>query len=142
MRTLSIMVCGGDPRSLQRIAQKLADEGVKVQTTTQLVECLQATHQDWDFLLVDLDGLNSFLRSLLSSLSRRFPNLPIVGISSHSATITTNTGLDEDLGLDHCLFEIPRPEDLIVRFPQVAAKYLCDTGALSSRDSQFVFSQG
>ena len=142
MRTLSIMVCGGDPRALQKISQTLADEGVKVQTTTQLVECLQAPQQDWDFLLVDLDGLNSFLRSLLSSLSRRFPNLPIVGISSHSATTPTTTGLDEDLGLDHCLFEIPRPEDLIVRFPQVAAKYLCDTGALSSRDSQFVFSQG
>ena len=142
MRTLSIMVCGGDPRVLQGIAQRLADEGVKVQTTTQLVECLQAPQQDWDFLLVDLDGLNSFLRSLLSSLSRRFPNLPIVGISSHSAAATTYAGLDEDLGLDHCLFEIPRPEDLIVRFPQVAAKYLCDTGALSSRDSQFVFSQG
>lgn len=140
MRTLSIMVCGGDPRSLQRIAQRLADEGVKVQTTTQLVECLQATHQDWDFLLVDLDGLNSFLRSLLSSLSRRFPGLPIVGISSRAAT--THIGLDDDLGLDHCLSEIPRPEDLIVRFPQVAAKYLCDTGALSSRDSQFIFSQG
>lgn len=137
MRTLSIMVCGGDPRALQRIAQRLADEGVKVQTTTQLVECLQATQHDWDFLLVDLDGLNSFLRSLLSSLSRRFPNLPIVGISSRS----TPTGLDDDLGLEHCLFEIPRPEDLIVSFPQVAAKYLCDTGALSSRDSQFVFSQ-
>ena len=142
MRTLSIMVCGGDLRALQRISQRLADEGVKVQTTTQLVECLQAPQQDWDFLLVDLDGLNSFLRSLLSSLSRRFPNLPIVGISSHSATATTSTGLDEDLGLDNCLFEIPRPEDLIVRFPQVAAKYLCDTGALSSRDSQFIFSQG
>src|SRR5262245_47245311 len=137
MRTLSIMVCGGDPLAVQKIAQRLTDEGVKVQTTTQLVECLQAPQHDWDFLLIDLDGLNSFLRSLLSSLCRRFPNLPIVGISTRAATNNTSPGLDEEMGLDHCLSEIPRPEDLIVRFPQVAAKYLCDTGALNGRETKF-----
>jgi hypothetical protein len=134
------MVCGGDALALQKIAQRLTDEGVKVQTTTQLVECLQASQHDWDFLLIDLDGLNSFLRSLLSSLCRRFPNLPIIGISTKPVSPMNVTGVDDELGLDHCLSEIPRPEDLIVRFPQVAAKYLCDTGALTTLDSKLIFS--
>ena len=99
-------------------------------TSTQPVDSLVSNEQDWDCLLVDLDGLNSFLRSLLPSMSNYFPNLPMVGISTKSSPAET---LDQGRGLklDACLNRLPRPEDLIVSFPQVAAKYLCDTSPLA-----------
>jgi hypothetical protein len=30
------------------------------------------------------------------------------------------------------MFALPKPEDLIVRLPRLAAKYLCDTGTLGN----------
>ena len=78
---------------------------------------------------MDLDGLNSFLRSLLPGLCRSFPNLPIIGISTRS-TAGDLLGLNSDLELDACLDKLPRPEDLIVSTPDVAAKYLYDTQPL------------
>lgn len=127
---LSVLICGGDGPALERIAQKLAAEGVQVETTTRVIDYLCFSHRKWDFLLVDLDGLTSFLRSLLPAVCRQFPNLPIIGISSRSATDINFLDLGYGLQLDDCLFDIPRPEDLIVRVPQIAANYLCDTGVL------------
>jgi hypothetical protein len=130
MKQLRILLCGGDIPALKKKAKMLADEGVKVETSTQLIDNLCFSHQEWDFLLVDLDGLSSFLRSLLPAVSRNFPNLPMIGLSTKSGGDISSLQLGYGLELDDCFFEILQPEDLIVRFPQVAAKYLCDTGSL------------
>lgn len=122
MTPLKILICGGDVPTLQRMAQKLADEGVKVATSTSVIDSLCFSGQEWDFLLIDLDGLTSFLRSLLPAISRKFPALSIIGLSSRAQIDLP--GLGYGLELDDFLSEIPRPEELIVRFPHVAAKYL------------------
>lgn len=136
MKPLSILICGGDDPALQRIAHMLTDEGVRVTTSTQVIDSLCFSRQEWDLLLIDLDGLSSFLRSLLPAVSRKFPNLPIVGLSTKPATDLREIGLGYGLALDDYLLDVPRPEDLIVRFPQLAAKYLCDTGALIAPGTQ------
>jgi hypothetical protein len=130
MKHLSILLCGGDVPALKKKAKMLADEGVKVETSTQLIDNLCFSHQEWDFLLIDLDGLSSFLRSLLPAVSRNFPNLPMIGLSTKSGGDISSLQLGYGLELDDYFFEVLHPEDLIVRFPQVAAKYLCDTGSL------------
>lgn len=129
MISLNILICGGDYLALQRIARTLAGDGIRLATSSRLIDDLCFSNLEWDFLLVDLDGLSSFLRSLLPAVSRNFPNLPIIGISSR--TDTDPLSLAYGLDLDDCLFGVPHPEELIVRFPQVAAKYLSDTGPLS-----------
>lgn len=131
MKPLTVLICGGDAPALQRIAKILSDEGVTVETSTQLVDNLCFSQKNWDFLLIDLDGLTSFLRSLLPAVCRKFPNLPVIGISARSAADISSTALGYGLRLDEYLFEVPRPEDLIVRFPHIAAKYLCDTASLA-----------
>ena len=136
MKPLSILLCGGDSPALKKKARMLADEGITVETSTELIGNLCFSQQEWDFLLIDLDGLSSFLRSLLPAVSRNFPNLPMVGLSTNADGEINLTELGYGLELDDCLFESPRPEDLIVRFPEVAAKYLCDTGSLRRPDTQ------
>lgn len=136
MKPLRILICGGDVRSLQRAAQILTDEGVKVETSTSLIDNLCFSGQEWDFLLIDLDGLTSFLRSLLPTICRRFPNLPIVGISTQPAYDVTPTSLGYGVELDDYIFGSIQLEDLIVRFPHVASKYVCDTGALGALGTQ------
>ena len=140
MKSLSILVCGGDAPALRRIAQVLADEGVRVTTSTCIIDDLCFSGQEWDFLLVDLDGLTSFLRSLLPEICRKFPNLSIIGVSTKSGADIDSMALGYGLELDDYLFEIPRPEELIARFPHVAAKFLCDTGPLSAPGSQLPYS--
>ena len=130
MKPLSILLCGGDVPALQKKAKMLADEGVQVETSTQLIDNLCFSHHEWDFLLVDLDGLSSFLRSLLPAVSRNFPLLPMIGLSTKAAEEISLMQFGYGLELDDYFFEALRPEDLIVRFPQVASKYLCDTGSL------------
>ena len=136
MKPLSILLCGGDVPALKQKAKMLVDEGITVQTSTQLIDNLCFSEQDWDFLLIDLDGLSSFLRSLLPAVSRNFPNLPMIGLSTRTTSVFDSARVGYGLELDDYWFEPPRPEDLIVRFPQVAAKYLCDTGSLGPPGTQ------
>jgi len=134
MKSLRVLVCGGDGSTLREVAQRLSDEGVKVETSTRVIDLLCLPNKEWDLLLVDLDGLTSFLRGLLPAVRLQFPNLHMVGISTRS-TSDVNF-LDYDLDLDGYLFTLPRPEDLIVRLPRVAANYLCDTNALRAFGSR------
>jgi hypothetical protein len=131
MKALNILICGGDTFSLKRTAQILADDGVVVETSTGVITDLCFSGQEWDMLLIDLDGLTSFLRSLIPEICRRFPELPVVGISTKTTAGASATASGYGFDLDDYLFGIPHPEDLIVRFPRIAAKYLCDTGPLA-----------
>jgi hypothetical protein len=69
--------------------------------------------------------MSSLLRGLLPAVRRKFPHLSILGIVNGSPL---DIGyLSYDLELDGYMFSPPRPEDLIVRIPQLAANYQCDT---------------
>jgi DNA-binding NtrC family response regulator len=119
MRTLNILVCSSDRSAEQRMARRLTGEGTKVQTSNQLMGSVYSSQHNWDFVLIDLDGLDSFLRTVLPIIHRRHPDLPLIGIWTKSSTGINGLGLDYGLELDAYLSEIPRPEDLIVNFPQV-----------------------
>jgi hypothetical protein len=127
MKSLRVLVCGGNSQALQKTAQRLSDEGVKAETSTQITDHLCRPDQEWDLLLVDLDGMTSFLRGLLPAIRRNFPNLSILGIVNGS--LLDIGYLSYDLELDGYMFSPPRAEDLIVRLPHLAANYLCDTNA-------------
>lgn len=129
MKKLRVLVCGGDSLTLQRAARKLSDEGVKVETSIRIIDHLCRPNQEWDLLLVDLSALTSFLRGLLPAVRLQFPNLSILGISDGAVS---DIGFLVDLELDGYMFTLPRPEDLIVRVPRLAADYLCDTGTLTT----------
>jgi hypothetical protein len=127
MESLRVLVCGGNSQALQKVAQQLSDEGVKAETSTQITDHLCYPDQEWDLLLVDLDGMTSFLRGLLPAVRRKFPDLSILGIVNGSPLDISY--FSYDLELDGYMFSPPRPEDLIVRLPHLAANYLCDTNA-------------
>ncbi len=122
MIRLRILICGRDNLVLKAIAQTLSEEGVKVQTTTSVIDCLYRSSLEWDFLLVDVDRLSENLCGLLPAVHRQFPGLQIVGISTQPSTDIDF--LAGRLELDDYLFKFPRPEDLIACFPGVAANYL------------------
>jgi len=84
-----------------------------VETSVRIIDQLCRPDLEWDLLLVDLNGL---------------PNLSILGISDGAVS---DIGFLVDLELDGYMFTLPRPEDLIVRVPRLAANYLCDTGTLT-----------
>lgn len=128
MKPFRVLVCGGDKLTLQKVAQRLSDEGVKVETSTRIIDQLCQPNQKYDLLLVDLGALTSYLRGMLPAIRLQFPQLSILGISEGSAP---DIGFLSDLELDGYMLSLPRPEDLIVRVPHLAANYLCDTGALS-----------
>jgi len=128
MKPLRVLVCGGDNLALQKVAYKLSDEGVQVETSTRIIDELCRPNQEWDLLLVDLDALTSFLRGLLPAIRLQFPNLSILGISDGSIS---DVSFLADLELDGYVLTLPKPEDLIVRVPHLAANYLCDTKTLS-----------
>jgi hypothetical protein len=128
MRKLRVLVCGGDSLVLQRAERKLSDEGVRVETSVRIIDQLCRPDLEWDLLLVDLNGLTSFLRGLLPAVRLQFPNLSILGISDGAVS---DIGFLVDLELDGYMFTLPKPEDLIVRVPRLAANYLCDTGTLT-----------
>lgn len=134
MKSLRVLVCGGDNLVLQQVAQQLSDEGITVQTSTRIIDQLCRSNQEWDLLLVDLDALTSFLRGLLPAIRVQFPRLSILGISDGSATDISF--LAYDLELDGYMLSLPRPEDLIVRLPHLAAKYLCDANTLGAFGSR------
>jgi len=125
-RTLNILICSSNEVTMRQIARCLSDEAVYVRTTNRLVDRLCFSQQTWDFLLIDLDGLNSFLRSLLPTVSRKFPDLRRVGISTCGVTDTDTLAQGYNLELDAYLTEFPRPEHLIVLFPEIMAQYCCD----------------
>lgn len=129
MRPLNVLICGGNDLSLHQMAHVLRDDGVKVEISNYPMNQLFSNQTAWDFLLVDLDGLDSVLRNLLPNVIRTYPNLAVVGVSTKtSANDVLNT--TRGLRLDACLNRIPRAEDLIVCSPRVAAEYLCDTQPL------------
>ena len=134
MKQLRVLVCGGDSVALNQVAQRLCDEGVKVEVSTRVVDQLCRPNSKWDLLLVDLDGLTSFLRGLLPAIRLQFPELSMVGISKSSAPDISY--LAYDLEMDGYLLTLPKPEDLIVRLPRLAAKYLCDTSTLNAFGTQ------
>jgi hypothetical protein len=123
MRPLSILICSSDAQAEQQMAKTLTEEGVNVQASNQLIGGLNGVQPDWDFILVDLDGLDTFLRSVLPVIRRRLPTLPAIGVWTKSANDVNRPIPGFSLELDAYLSEIPRPEDLIVSFPHVAAKY-------------------
>jgi hypothetical protein len=99
-----------------------------VETSVRIIDQLCRPDLEWDLLLVDLNGLTSFLRGLLPAVRLQFPNLSILGISDGAVS---DIGFLVDLELDGYMFTLPKPEDLIVRVPRLAANYLCDTGTLT-----------
>lgn len=125
MEALSVLICGADEMAMQRIAQALSDDGVRVKAHHP-VDLLVSSPQSWDFLLIDLDGLTGFVSSLLPKVCRRFRNLPVIGISTKPGYTPPGNGVK----LDACFNKVPRLEDLITLTPQMTAKYLCDTGTL------------
>jgi hypothetical protein len=115
---------------MQRIASLLSEEGIKVQASNRLVDHLCFSRQEWDLMLIDLDGLNGFLRSLLPAFFRKFPKMPRIGISTESSRDKYILGQSCGLELDAYYIDVPRPEALIVRFPDLAAKYLVEADNL------------
>ncbi|MCB0168883.1 MAG: hypothetical protein KDI79_31940 [Anaerolineae bacterium] len=127
MRSLTIFLCGSNSTLLKNIARTLAIEGVTVQTSTDLVDCLRLSDERIDFLLIELDGLYGHLLGLLPTLRRNAPNLPIIGLFTRDEVDPLVAGLAYSLELDDYWFETPRPDELIMRFPQIANKYLYET---------------
>lgn len=130
MESLRVLVCGGDSRTLDKLAQRLSEEGVKAETSTQVTDRLCRTDQEWDLLLIDLDAMTSLLRGLLPAVRCQFPHLSMLGMVNGSPL---DIGyLSYDLELDGYMFGPPRPEDLIVRLPRLAANYLCDANTFNA----------
>ena len=134
MYPLNVLICSSDTLVEQRMSRTFATGGVKVETSSHLVNGLYVTQQPWDFLFVDLDGLDDFLCRVLPAIRRKYPNLPLIGIRGKSARhnfsgLGLGYGLRNDeavpigLELDAYLSELPRPEELMINFPQVAARY-------------------
>jgi DNA-binding NarL/FixJ family response regulator len=134
VKQLRVLVCGGDSVALDQVAQRLCDDGVEVEVSTRIVDQLCRPNYKWDLLLVDLDGLTSFLRGLLPAIRLQFPELSMLGISKSSTPDISY--LAYDLEMDGYLLSLPKPEDLIVRLPRLAANYLCDTDNLSAFGTQ------
>ncbi len=135
MKSLHILVCGGDTHRLQRITQTLHGVGVTVEASAYVTDRLCSPCQEWDILIVDLDALNSFLRGLLPAVRLQFPELNIVGISAQSPP-GFDSFLERDLKLDAYLTYWPKLEDLIAQLPSVAASFLFETGELRSSGSK------
>ena len=124
MESLRVLVCGGDRQALQEVALRLSEEGLEAGTSTQVTDQLFRPDQEWDLLLVDLDSLSSLLRGLLPVIRHQYPNLRMFGVVNGSPL---DIGyLSYDLELDGYIFGPPRPEDLIVRLPRLAATFLYD----------------
>ena len=135
MRPLTIFLCGKNVPILQYIAQALTRKWASVQTSTDVTDCLRISQDKIDFLIIELDGLYGHLLALLPTIRRNTPNLPLIGIFTNSKVDARLASLAYSLDLDDYWFEIPHPEELIMRFPQVANKYLHKTNASSLIDT-------
>ncbi len=111
MKSLRILVCGGDTLRLRQITQALHGIGVTVEASAYVTDRLCTPSQDWDVLIVDLDALNSFLRGLLPAVRLQFPELNIVGISAQFPS-GFDAFLELDLRLDACLTYLPKLEGI------------------------------
>lgn len=116
-KSLSVLICGSDEAALQQLAQQLARPGLELEITTRLIDHLCFSQREWDFLLIDLDSLNSLMRSLLPAVCRhrKFAHLPLIGFSSQPTAPNPSLNLGYGLRLDACLSELPPGEDLLVR---------------------------
>jgi hypothetical protein len=76
------------------------------------------THLPADFC----DTANSYLGTLLPVVRRKFPNLPMIGVSTRSAD-GVNPLSRYKLKLDAHFSEIPLPEDLLAHIAPASAKY-------------------
>jgi hypothetical protein len=123
MKTLNILICSSDKHVERQMAQTLTDEGAKVQTSAQLINSLRSSRQEWDFLVIDLDGMSDFMRSVLLVVRGKYPHLPAIGISNEAITNLDGFGPNYRLALDAYFSQLPRTAELIGRFPRAAAKY-------------------
>ncbi|MBN1994458.1 MAG: hypothetical protein JW953_17300 [Anaerolineae bacterium] len=123
METLNILICSSNERNEQQMARPLIEAGMQVETSDKLIHGLYSSQQLWDFLLIDLEGLDSYLRLILPAVRRKYPNLPVIGIRGKSVGQFSGLGLGYELELDAYLSDIPQPEELIINFPQAATKY-------------------
>ncbi|MCB0176125.1 MAG: hypothetical protein KDJ97_36845 [Anaerolineae bacterium] len=110
-RSLNGLICGSDEAVLQRLVQQLDQHGLELEITTRLIDHLCFTQREWDFLLIDLDNLNSFIRSLLPAVCRhhKFSRLPVIGFSSQPTASSPSLNLGYGLRLDACLTESELP---------------------------------
>jgi hypothetical protein len=121
MKTLYALVCSGNMLTEMEMAQDLTQQGVTAQTSHEILDGLYATPADWDFIFVDLNGLDKFVCSILPVVRRRMPHLPAIGIRTQS-TFDDHASLACGIELDAYLSEIPQPEELIMNFPQVITR--------------------
>lgn len=119
MRSLNILVCSSDLLTEMEMAQDLTQQGVEAQTSHDILDGVYTTPTHWDFVFVDLNGLDRFVCSILPLVRRRLPNLPAIGIRT-KPSFDDHTSLACDIELDAYLSEMPRPEELMINFPQVA----------------------
>ena len=118
MRALNILVCSSDMLTEMEMAQNLTQQGVEAQTSHEILDGVFTKPADWDFIFVDLNGLDKFVCSILPVVRRRMPNLPAIGIRTHSS-LDDHPSLTCGIELDAYLSEMPQPEELIMNFPQV-----------------------
>jgi len=119
MQPLNILVCSSDLLTETAMAQDLTQQGIEAQTSHEILDGLYTKPANWDFIFVDLNGLDKFVCSILPLVRRRLPNLPAIGIRTKSS-FDDHASLACGIELDAYLSEMPRPEELILSFPQVA----------------------
>ena len=118
MKSLNVLVCSSNMLTEMEMAQDLTKQGVEAQPSHDILDGLYTTPANWDFIFVDLNGLDKFVCSILPVVRRRMPNLPAIGIRTRS-TFDDQASLACGIELDAYLSEIPQPEELIMNFPQV-----------------------
>jgi hypothetical protein len=122
MKSLNALVCSSDLLTEMEMAQDLTKHGVEAQTSHEILDGVFTKPANWDFIFVDLNGLDKFVCSILPVVRRRMPNLPAIGIRTQSSP-DNQTGLACSIELDAYLSEIPQPEELIMNFPQVMSNH-------------------
>jgi hypothetical protein len=119
MKPLNVLVCSSDMLTEMEMAQDLTQQGVETQTSHEILDGVFTKPADWDFIFIDLNGLDKFVCSILPVVRRRMPDLPAIGIRTQSS-FDDHASLACGIELDAYLSEMPRPEELIMQFPQVA----------------------
>jgi hypothetical protein len=120
MRSLNILVCSSNMLTEMEMAQDLTQYGVETQTSHEILDGLYTEPANWDFILVDLNGIDKFVGSIVPLVQRRMPHLPAIGIRTQT-TFNDGTNLGCNIEFDAYLSEIPRPEELMMTFPQAVS---------------------
>ena len=97
MCPVNILVCSDNEFIEQELVQIFANDGVRVYTSKHLISGLYSAQPKWDFLILDLNGLNTFLRTVLPVVRRRLPQLPFIGLWTTSILDFSGPGLDAGL---------------------------------------------